>query len=84
MASPSAVNWVTPVSHRLDKVSASVRVFYFAPETTVQDLGEIVKTIRSKGPVLRVVAINPERAIALRGTDTEATAAERVVAAARR
>jgi hypothetical protein len=83
LASPPAANWTAPISHRLDQVSSSVRMFYFAPETSVQALGQIVNTIRTKARVQRVVAINAERAIVLRGTDIEAAAAERIVAAAR-
>jgi hypothetical protein len=84
LASPPAVNWTAPISHRLDKTSPSVRIFYFAPETTIQELRQIVNTIRSKALAQRVVVINAERAIALRGTDIEVAAADRIVAAARR
>ena len=83
LAGPPSVNWTAPISHRLDKASPSVRLFYFAPETTIQVLGQMVSTIRSKAPVQRVVAINAERAIVVRGSDIEAAAAERLVAAAR-
>jgi hypothetical protein len=78
-----AANWTAPISLRLDKMSSNVRVFYFAPATTTQDLGEVVSTIRSKARAQRVVAINVERVIAMRGSDIEADAAERIVAAAR-
>ena len=84
LASPPAANWTAPISHRLDQALPSVRIFYFAPETSVQDLGQMLNTIRVKAPVQRVVAINAERAIVLRGTDIQAGAAERIVAAARR
>jgi hypothetical protein len=82
LVSPPA-NWTAPISYRLDKASPSVRIFYFAPETTSQELGQIVSSIRGKGPAQRIVAVNAERAIALRGTDIEAATAERIVAAAR-
>jgi hypothetical protein len=84
LASPPAVNWTAPISHRLDQASPSVRIFYFAPETTVQELGQIGNAIRQKAPVQRVVAIKAARAIVLRGTEIEAAAAERIVAATRR
>jgi len=84
LASPPAVNWTAPVSYRIEKTSPSVRIFYFGPETTVQGLKETVNSVRSKAPVQRVVVLNADRAIALRGTDVEAAAAERLVAAARR
>jgi hypothetical protein len=83
LVSPPAANGMAPISYRLDKASASVRIFYFAPETTVQELGQIVSSIRAKAPAQRIVAVNAERAIALRGTDIEAATAERIVAAAR-
>jgi hypothetical protein len=84
LANPPSVNWTAPISYRLDKTSQSVRIFYFAPETPVQELREILSSVRSKAPTQRLAVINAERAILLRGTDIEAAAAERVVAAARR
>lgn len=84
LASPPSVNWTAPISFRLEKASPSVRIFYFAPDTPVQELKDVVSTIRSKAPAQRIAVINAERALALRGTDIEAAAAERIVAAARR
>jgi hypothetical protein len=84
LANPPAANWTVPVTYHLDKTSPSVRIFYFAPETTIPDLRQIVSTMRAKAPAQRAVVIGAERAIVLRGTDVEATAAERVVAAARK
>ncbi len=83
LASPLGANWTAPIPHHLDQALPSVRVFYFAPETSVQDLGQILSTIRAKAPVQRVVAINAKRAIVLRGTEIQAAAAERIAAAAR-
>jgi hypothetical protein len=83
LESPPAVNWTAPISYRLSQTSPSVRIFFFAPETTIEELRQIVNAIRSKA-AQRVVVISAERAIALRGTDIEAAAAERIVAAARR
>jgi len=83
LESPPAVNWTAPISYRLSQTSPSVRIFFFAPETTIEELRQIVNAIRSKA-AQRVVVISAERAIALRGTDIEAAAAERIVAAAMR
>jgi hypothetical protein len=84
LASPPAVNWTEPISHRLDQASPSVRIFYFGPGTRVSELGQIASSVRLKTHVQRVAAIKAARAIILRGTDIEAAAAELVVAAARR
>jgi len=84
LASPPATNWTVPVAYHLDKPSPSIRLFFFASETTVPALRQIVSNIRLKAPAQRVVVISADHAIALRGTDIEAAAAERVVAAARR
>jgi hypothetical protein len=83
LGSPPTANWSTPVAHRIDQASPSVRIFYFAPQTSPQELGQIGSTIRQKAPVQRVVALKAARAILVRGTEIEATAAERIVAAAR-
>ncbi len=84
LASPPAANWTVPVSYHLDKTSPSVRIFYFAAETNVQELRQLVSTIRSKAPAQKGVVIGAERAIVLRGTDIEVATAERIVAASRR
>ncbi|HUB81732.1 MAG TPA: hypothetical protein VMB03_23195 [Bryobacteraceae bacterium] len=83
LATPPSVNWTAPISHQLEQASRSVRVFYFAAETSVQDLGEIVSTVRQKARLQRVVALDAERAIVVRGTDIEAAAAGQVITAAR-
>ena len=83
LASPPAANWATPVSNVLEQPSRNVRIFYFAPETNVQSLGQIVNSVRMKARVQRIAAIEAERAIVMRGTDAEAAAAEQIIAAAR-
>jgi hypothetical protein len=84
LANPPAANWTAPVSHRLNQVSPNVRIFYFPPEPTAAELGPIVNSIRQKASAPKVVAINADRAIVVRGSDIETTAAEQIVAAARR
>jgi len=83
LASPPAANWTAPISHLLEQPSRSVRIFYFAPETSVQDLGQIANTVRQKARLQRVVAVDAERAIVLRGTDIEAATAGQIIASAR-
>ena len=82
LASPPKVISTAPISHVIEQPSRSVRIFYFAPETTVQNLGQTVSTVRLKTRVQRVVAIDADRAIVLRGTDPEAAAAEQIISAA--
>ena len=79
-----AGNWGAPFSYRINQPSPSVRVFCFSPDTAVEDLRQMVSAIRSGTRIQRVELIGAERAIALRGTDTEAAAAERIVASAKR
>jgi hypothetical protein len=57
----------------------AVRVFYLPTATSPMDLQEAVNRLRSQAKLQRVVGYTTLPAIALRGTDAQAEAAERLM-----
>ena len=69
------------LAYRLSGTPADVaRVFYFANVRSPQDLQKIVNAIRANTAIRRLMPVEPRMAIALRGTDDQVVAAERLVA----
>jgi hypothetical protein len=69
------------LEYRLSGGPADVaRVFYLANIRNPQDLRKIVIAIRENTNIQRLMPVDPRMAIALRGTDAQVVAAQRLVA----
>jgi hypothetical protein len=68
-----------PVEYRLPGGNEVVRVFYLTQTASPQRLQEIVNTVRTTTKLQRVFPCGTQKALAVRGTDNQIAAAERLV-----
>jgi hypothetical protein len=81
---PSAAYNLPGLPPQVDRTgSGAVRIFYLPAGTTPESLQQTVDLIRTQAEVMRVVGYPAQRAVVLRGTESQAAAAAQFVGAVR-
>ena len=69
----------TPEFHLTGGGDDVVRVFYLMNNTTLQQLQDIIRSVRTETNILRAFTYNAPRAVALRGTGAQIAMAQQLL-----